>query len=66
MMSSLHTKTSCNNCIRKTIQIMSSIISSWNKSSSLVENSSHHIVFGEIIFKGEFGNVEPNVLNSKT
>jgi hypothetical protein len=37
MMSSLNTKTSCNDCIQKTIQIMSSIISSWNKISSLVE-----------------------------
>jgi len=33
-----NTKTSCNNCVRKTIQIVSNIISSWNKSSSLVED----------------------------
>jgi hypothetical protein len=66
-MSSLNTKTSCNNCIRKIIQIVSNIISFWNKSSSLVKKtSSHHIVIGKIIFQGELGNVEPNVLDSKT
>jgi hypothetical protein len=29
-------------------------------------NSHNNVVIGEILFKGELGNVEPNVLNSNT
>jgi hypothetical protein len=45
---------------------MSNIISYWNKFSSLVEDFFPPIVIGEIIFNGELGNLEPNVLNNKT
>ncbi len=44
---------------------MFGIISSWKEYSSLGEDFFHHIVIGEIIFKGELGNVNPMYLITK-